>query len=86
MNVFISPNIKKESERIDPAGNIINARTKEIVKPIQTEYVPLQVVEVPPEAPQASTANVNVQNDPLSIQQQIDAAKANLEKLQELKK
>lgn len=39
-NVVISPNIKKESVRIDPSGNIINAKTKEIIKPVEPEYVP----------------------------------------------
>lgn len=39
-NVIISPNIKRESVRIDPAGNIINPKTKEIVKPIEPEYIP----------------------------------------------
>ena len=48
MNVVISPNIKKESVRIDPAGNIINARTKEIIKPIEPDFVlptPVQPIE-----------------------------------------
>jgi len=38
--VVISPNIKKVSERIDPDGNIINARTKEVIKKVEPEYVP----------------------------------------------
>ncbi len=29
-NVVISPNIKKESVRIDPQGNIIDPRTKQV--------------------------------------------------------
>ena len=39
-NVVIAPNIKRTSDRIDPAGNIINAKTKEIIKPIEQEYIP----------------------------------------------
>ena len=56
MNTIISPNLKRTSERIDPAGNVINARTKEIIKPIETEYVP---PVAPVEAPQAPTPIVN---------------------------
>jgi len=39
MPVIISPNIKRVSERIDTSGNIINARTKEIIKPNTIETV-----------------------------------------------
>ena len=39
MNVIISPSIKRVSERIDTSGNIINARTKEIIKPNTIETV-----------------------------------------------
>ena len=56
MNTIISPNLKRTSERIDPAGNIINARTKEIIKPVEPVYVP---PETPVEAPQAPTPIVN---------------------------
>lgn len=80
MNVVVSPNIKRTSERIDPAGNVINPRTRQIVQPVEQPYIP------PPEAPQAPTPIVIPQSSPLTIQQQIDEAKANLEKLQELKK
>lgn len=57
--VVISPNIKKESVRIDPTGNIINAKTKQIIKPIEPEYMPpVQVVQpvdpVPIDTPQAT--------------------------------
>ena len=50
--VIISPNIKKTSDRIDPAGNVINARTKQIITPVELEYVPPVVepkVELPTE-------------------------------------
>lgn len=39
MTVLISPNIKKESVRIDPSGNIINPRTKQITQKVEPEYV-----------------------------------------------
>lgn len=38
--VIVSPNIKRESVRINPAGDIIDARTKQIIKPVELEYVP----------------------------------------------
>lgn len=38
--VMLSPNIKKTSQRIDPAGNIIDPKTKEVLVPIEQEYVP----------------------------------------------
>lgn len=81
-NVVISPNIRKQSDRIDPSGNIVNARTKEIIQPVEPAYVPpvQETVEIPYKAPQAPTTNA------ISIQQQIDEAKENLLKLQELKK
>jgi hypothetical protein len=80
MNTFISANLKRTSERIDPSGNVIDPRTKQIVQPIAEEYV------APPEAPQAPTPTVNTQSGTLSIQEQIDEAKAKLAQLEELKK
>lgn len=49
-NTIISSNIKRESVRIDPAGNVINPRTKQIIKPAEPEYVPpiTKVEEVKP--------------------------------------
>lgn len=39
-NVIISPNLHKKSEMIDPRGNIINPRTKQIIKAVEQEYQP----------------------------------------------
>lgn len=80
MNTIISPNLKRISERIDPAGNVINPKTKQVIEPVEPEYIP------PPEAPQAPMPIVNAPSSPLTIQQQIDEAKMNLAKLEELKK
>lgn len=78
--VVVSPNIKRESVRIDPAGNVINPRTKAIVTPVEVDVVsPVKVEEV------VETAPVPM-NSPLAIQQQIEDAKANLAQLEELKK
>lgn len=81
-NVIISPNIKKQSDRIDPQGNIIDKRTKQIIEPVTPEYVPpAQPVEyMSPQATKSPTTSS------LSIQEQIDEAKNNLLKLEELKK
>ena len=38
--VIISPNLKRQSDRIDPSGNIINKITKEIIQPVQEDFVP----------------------------------------------
>lgn len=38
-NVIISPNIRKESVTIDPSGNEINPRTKQIVKALEPEFI-----------------------------------------------
>lgn len=83
MNVIISPNIKKQSDRIDTSGNIIDARTKQILKPNLPDYVfeePAQAVAPAVEPKMAPITNA------LSIQEQIDQAKENLTKLEELKK
>ena len=44
MPVVISPNIKKESVRIDPSGNIINPKTRQIIKPVEPEEVSPEVI------------------------------------------
>lgn len=84
-NVYIDPNLRKESNRIDPDGNIINPRTKQVIQPVIEEYVePTEVIsEAPKTLPQPLQAPIT---SSLSIQEQIDQAKENLAKLQELKK
>lgn len=86
--VFISPNIVKQSDRIDTTGNIINPVTKQIIKKNEPEFVvPTQeieqahtAVEAPYIAPQAPTTQA------ISIIEQIRQAKENLIQLEELKK
>jgi hypothetical protein len=56
-NVIVSPNIKKQSDRIDPAGNIINPKTRQVIQPVEPEYVPPAVpitAEVKKETPNMS--------------------------------
>ena len=82
MNVFIDPNLRKTSVRIDPAGNVINPKTKEIITPVIQEYQEPEnvVINQAPQTPQSPVKSS------LSIQEQIDQAKENLAKLEELKK
>ena len=82
MNVIIDPNIKRVSERIDPDGNIINPRTKEIIQPVIEEYKEPENVVIN-QAPQTTQSPIT---NSLSIQEQIDQAKQNLAQLEELKK
>lgn len=81
-NVYIDPNLRKESNRIDPDGNIINPRTKQIIQPIIQDYQEPENVVIN-QAPQKQEAPIS---NSLTIQEQIDQAKENLAKLQELKK
>lgn len=52
--VYIAPNLKKTSVRIDPNGNIINPKTKAIVEPVEPEYVPPVQIEKKSEPVKAS--------------------------------
>lgn len=79
MNVVISPNIKRVTERIDTSGNVINPATKQVIVQNVVETVSQEDMQ-PKAVPSVISSN------PLSIQQQIDEAKANLLKLEELKK
>jgi len=87
MTTVISPNIRKESVRIDPDGNVINARTKQIIEPVTPEYVapavaPVVVSIAPTMAPVAPLTPMGE----LSVLDQIAQAKKHLAELEELKK
>lgn len=69
--VQLSPNIKKTSQRIDPNGNIIDPKTKQVLIPVEQDYVPPVQVEKKPE-PVAETPKAN---NPLA-----DAIKAQVQK------
>lgn len=84
MTVNISPNIRKESARIDPSGNVIDARTKEVITPVQAEYVP--PVEAPVMPPIAPVTAPIAQVGEMSVIDQIAQAKKHLAELEELKK
>jgi len=79
MTVIIANNIRKESARIDPAGNIIDARTKQIIEPVATEYV--EQAPVAPLAPATPVAPVAE----MSVLEQIEQTKQHLKDLEALK-
>ena len=94
--VEISPNIRKTSDRIDPAGNIINARTKQIIKPVESEYIAPLPQPAPEEKWNPGTAQEMMSNEPkitnkviddsMSVLEQIAQTKKRLSELEELKK
>lgn len=89
MTVLISPNLKKQSDRIDPMGNIIDKRTKQILEPVTTDDVTPQEIKnamqnVRQDMPQNVTESLVT--NPLSIQAQIDEAEKKLAELKEKKK
>lgn len=57
MNTIISPNIKKTSERIDPDGNVINPRTKQIVETVEPEYTAPVIENIQPNGIPVYTEN-----------------------------
>lgn len=75
--VIISPNIKKESARINVQGDEINPKTKEVLVPKEKEYVPtpedLKKPEVRVQVPQGKAGPPE---NPLAemIKKQVNAA------------
>jgi len=57
--VQLSPNIKKTSQRIDPNGNIIDPKTRQILVPVEQDYVPPVKVE------KSLTINSQDENHPM---------------------
>jgi hypothetical protein len=86
MPVILSPNIKKTSIRLDFEGNEIDPRTKQVIKPKEVESILPPEAQAPSESVIAPTAGVTPNSGGLSILQQIEEAKKNLQALEELKK
>ena len=82
MTVVIAPNIVKEKAFINANGDIIDKTTKQIIEKNVGEDI---TQELPQELPQV-VQPIEKALSPLSIQEQIDQAKENLAKLEELKK
>lgn len=70
MSVIISPNVKKTSERMDSSGNIVNPRTKEVIRGAdEGSYQPTQE-ELNQAKPQEVSENPLAQ----AIKKQVKAA------------
>ncbi len=81
MTVLISPNIKKESVRINPNGDEIDPKTKQIIKKNETGYVPTADELAGKAHPNAITLlqkPATEFSDPMSIQAEIEATEAYL--------
>jgi len=83
---LISPNLKVTRERIDLQGNVINPLTKQIIEKNEVYVPPVIPPQPAPQATEQPTRSEHNLNDALSVQAQIDATKANLAKLEELKR
>lgn len=83
MTTYISPNIKKVSERIDPDGNIINPSTKQVIKQNTPEYVPTPQEQA---FVQPQVVQTTKHETPKSIQEEINATKLKLAELEERKR
>lgn len=86
--VQLSPNIKKTSQRIDTAGNIIDPKTKQILVPVEKDYVPPVQVEKKPEQLKAEpVTEITFKLKTLSdIKSAIKQVEFQLAELQELKR
>ena len=87
MTVIISPNIKKERTFINGNGDEVKPYTKEVIKSVNADvYIPTQEERLSAEKRTIEYKEPVKEVSPLSIQEQIDQAKENLAKLEELKK
>ena len=88
MTTYISPNLKKVSERIDPQGNVIDPRTKQIIQKNNQEYTPtpeelarVDTTTQPDPVPQATespTVKATSERTLKTIKEEIAATEANL--------
>ncbi len=87
MAVVISPNIKKESVRINPDGNIIDPKSKKVIQKEEAPYIPsTEELNKFVQSPQAPVGNATSPKADLSILEQIEQAKALLASLEAKKK
>lgn len=85
MGVFISPNIKKESVRINPNGDIIDPKTKQVIQEIEPEFVaPTEPIEQPPKELVGEVVKQFEQTK--SIKELIAETEATLVQLKEMRK
>ena len=86
--IVISAHPIKTTEMIDAAGNIIDPRTKQIIKPLERPYTPTveELAGTQPQALGQPETQHNTKDVGLSILEQIEQAKQNLKDLEELKR
>lgn len=84
MNVIISNNVRKISERLDKSGNIIDPRTKQVIQPkeVYTPPTPQVVVDVPKENLKENPEGMSLKE----IKAEIEKTEARLNSLKEQKK
>lgn len=86
-NVIISPNIVKESARINNNGDIINPKTKQIIERNESGYMPTtEELAGIAAKPQNEPVAQDKAKEPLSIQAQIEAKEKELIALKAMKK
>lgn len=96
MGVFISPNIQKESVRINTNGDFINPKTKQVIQEIEPEFVapiepePVNLIPTVMEIPRdKSIKELIVEAEAVVLQlkemrkQEIERMKAELAELEE---
>lgn len=88
MTTVISPNIKRTSERINPNGDVINPKTKQVIAPNTQEYIPTpeEAAIVAPQVTESTTIKVNSVRTLKVIKDEIVSLEAKLAELQEEKK
>ena len=84
MSVVISPNIRKESVRLNINGDIIDPHTKQVIKPNAPDYIPTrQEIEAQINAPVEEVFRpISTPETKLTISQQIEEAKKHLADLE----
>ena len=86
-NVVLDPNPIKTSVRLDFEGNEINPKTKQIIKPKESDSIlPPTPSELPVEVVKTSITITSANSGALSILDQIEQAEKNLANLKELKR
>ena len=85
MSVVIAQNIVKQTERIDSDGNVIDPRTKRIIRPVTADAVPTPTsAPEPVQAPAPSVAPTTVSSSMADIidalaRKNVEAIKAQVE-------
>lgn len=85
MNVIISPNINKVSERLDKNGNVIDPRTKQVIAPKEQVVYSAPAQSISQNVPQSPTAPSVFFIPPTLSLKEIKQALKTLEEMKEKK-